>query len=320
VHSADYAKLYDDLETHILAGARSVGILGMTRVTLQIVASLRGSGLPIAIAVYSEAGEVARIADTVDVLPLSSLTETLHDVIVVASDEYKEDYLKAALPFVRGAPKAIIAGYKHFQFRDRVLEEELSQLLVPSFANGYPNTVTHLYQCLRNADRLKLNGVVAEFGMFKGGTTMLLSRLIERLGQSWPVIGFDTFDRFPDRRSVLDMYDHPGCIFTDLESVRQYFQNRRVEIVPGDVVRTCQRLASEQLVLTFIDTDNYTSAKAVLEIAAERTVIHGAIVFDHFTGVDRFRYTLGERMAAATLLEDRRYFNLHSTGVFYRQC
>jgi hypothetical protein len=59
-------------------------------------------------------------------------------------------------------------------------------------------------------------GAVAEFGMFKGDTTMFLSRIIERLGADWPVIGFDTFDGFPPRRSPLDMYDHPDCVFTDL--------------------------------------------------------------------------------------------------------
>ena len=37
--------------------------------------------------------------------------------------------------------------------------------------------------------------------------------MIERLGASWPVIGFDTFGGFP-RRSPLDMYDHPDCVFT----------------------------------------------------------------------------------------------------------
>jgi O-methyltransferase len=72
-------------------------------------------------------------------------------------------------------------------------------------------------------------------------------------------------------------------------------------------------------VLSFIDTDNYTSATAALEIAADRTVPGGAIVFDHFTGTDRFRYTLGERMAGQALLDDPRYFHLHGTGVFWRQ-
>jgi hypothetical protein len=65
--------------------------------------------------------------------------------------------------------------------------------------------------------------------MFKGGTTMFLSRVIERLGQPWSVIGFDSFAGFPPRRSALDMYDHPDCVFTDLEAVRRHVAGRAIE-------------------------------------------------------------------------------------------
>jgi O-methyltransferase len=240
-------------------------------------------------------------------------------VLVVAADTEKEDLLCAALPFIAGTPKVIVAGYGHLGFRDRVFEEERAQLLVPSLANGYLHSLVHLYQCLANAARLGLSGVVAEFGMFKGGTTMFLSKVIERLGAKWPVIGFDTFGGFPRRRSPLDMYDHADCAFTDLAAVRRYLNGRDIEIIAGDIVGTCRRLEGEDLVLTFIDTDNYTPASAAIEVARERTVPGGTIVFDHFTGVDKFRYTLGERIAGRALLDDPRWFHLHGSGVFYRQ-
>lgn len=87
----------------------------------------------------------------------------------------------------------------------------------------------------------------------------------------------------------------------------------------GDIVDTCSRLDGEQLVVSFVDTDNFSSAEAAIAMVRERTVVGGAIVFDHFTGVDRFRYTLGERIAGHVLLEDARFFHLHDTGVFLRQ-
>ncbi len=92
-----------------------------------------------------------------------------------------------------------------------------------------------------------------------------------------------------------------------------------MEIVSGDITETSSRLADHDLVLTFFDTDNYSPARAALEVVREKTVTNGAIIFDHFTGTDRFRYTLGERLAARSLLDDPRYFNLHGTGVFIRQ-
>lgn len=248
-----------------------------------------------------------------------ALAKAEHDVLVVAADEEKEDLLLAALPFVTNAPKVIVAGYEHLGFRDPVFREELMQVLAPSLANGYPNSLIHLYQCLLNAHRLGVDGIVAEFGMYKGGTTMFLSRVIERLGRPWPVFGFDTFGGFPPRRSALDMYDHPDCVFTDLPGVERYLAGRNIRILPGDIVETAPRLAAHDVILSFIDTDNYSSAKAALEVVQDRTVVGGAIVFDHFTGVDRFRYTLGERIAGRPLLDDPRYFHLHGTGVFYRQ-
>jgi O-methyltransferase len=316
----DYAKLLEDTEQELLAGAGPVGVLGLTPVTLRLLASLAPSGLGLAVeAVYAPAADDACPPLSVPVRPFQALRGARHGVLVVAADVEKEDLLCAALPFIPGTPKVIVAGYGHLGFRDAVFDQELAQLLVPSLANGYPHSLVHLYQCLANAARLGLTGVVAEFGMFKGGTTMLLSRLIERLGAHWPVIGFDTFGGFPPRRSPLDMYDHPGCVFTDLAAVRRYLDGRDIEIMSGGIADTCGRLEEEDLVLSFIDTDNYAPARAALDVARERTVPGGAIVFDHFTGTSRFRCTLGERIAGRVLLDDPRYFHLHGTGVFYRQ-
>lgn len=318
----DYAKLLEDTESQILGGGGLVGVLGLTPVTLRLLASLGSVGLSRAVeAVYASAeeGSTAAPALSAPVRPLQALRDAKSGVLVVAADAEKEDLLQAALPFISGTPKVIVAGYGHLAFRDGLFQEEQAELLVPSLANGYSNSLIHLYQCLVNAARLELSGVVAEFGIFKGGTTMFLSRVIERLGMNWPVIGFDTFDGFPPRRSPLDMYDHPGCVFTDVAAVRRYLDWRDIEIVAGDIADTARRLESEDVVLSFIDTDNYTPARAALKVVRERTVPGGAIVFDHFTGSNKFRYALGERIAARALLDDPGWFHLHGTGVFYRQ-
>jgi len=262
----DYAKLLEDTQRELLAGAGPIGVLGLTPVALRLLASLAPAGLDRAVAaVYTaQEGDSPGPPLTVPVRSLAALSEAEHRVLVVAADAEKEDLLLAALPHIAGTPKVIVAGYGHLAFRDRAFEEERAQLLVPSLANGYPHSLVHLYQCLANAARLGLSGTVAEFGMFKGGTTMFLSRVIERLGASWPLIGFDTFGGFPPRRSPLDMYDHPDCVFTDQAAVRRYLDGRDVEIVAGDIAETCRRLEREDLVLTFIDTDNYTPASAAL--------------------------------------------------------
>lgn len=321
MRTEDFTKLLDDVQAELLRGAQRLGILGLTPTALRMIESLASSGLLTAVeAIYErDLAEDRTPQLAVPVRSFSQLGQVVHEVLAIAADEEKEDILLAALPYIKGTPKVVVAGYGHLAFRDATFRQELAQLLVPSLANGYPNTLIHLYECLCNAARLDLRGVVAEFGIFKGGTTMFLSRVIEHLGKDWPIIGFDSFNGFPARRSPLDMYDHPDCVFTDLSAVRRYLKHRNVQIVAGDIVETSRELVDQDLILSFIDTDNYSSARAALAAVQERTVVGGAIVFDHFTGSDRFRYTLGERIAGRVLLDDSRYFHLHDTGVFYRQ-
>ncbi|OBK95340.1 hypothetical protein A5645_13500 [Mycobacterium asiaticum] len=321
MNEVDFDKLIEDLEDQLLSGATRVAILGLTPDTLKIYRHLRASEISDVIdGVYVPHADLKPTYSVpFNVRPLDEIGLVEYDIIVVAADEDKEELLIGALEYIKGAPKVIVSGYGHLNYRDSTYKKVLADLLVPSLANGYPNTLIHLYECLVNASRLNLEGVVAEFGVFKGGTTMFLSKVVELLGKDWPVIGFDSFDGFPPRRSPLDMYDHPDCEFSDQQAVAAYLSGRNVQLISGDIVDSAPILSQYDVVLAFIDTDNYTSALAAIDAARDRVVVGGAIVFDHFTGVDKFRYTLGERIAAQSLLQDSRYFNLHGTGVFTRQ-
>lgn len=317
----DYRKVIEEAVAYILGGCNSVAVLGLSEVATRLLADLSSRGLSGAVrGIYADSTAHMLTRHDLKVRPFQELAEAEHDLLVVTEDGSKEDLLLRAKQLVRNQPKVVLGGYGHFAFKSQQFEEIRSQLLVPSLANGYPNSLVHLYQCLVNAARLDLEGVVAEFGMFRGGTTAFLAKTVQAVGKSWPVIGFDTFDGFPAPRSFLDMYRHPDCVFTDINAVKAYADTQRVEVVVGDVVQTCCRLVDEKIVLAFVDTDNYSSAAAILDVITDRVVVGGAIVFDHFSGVDRFLYTIGERIAARRLLEDRRFFNLHGSGVFFRQC
>jgi O-methyltransferase len=295
------------------------GIVGRTPAALDLVGAFTSMGSQHQLlGVYADGGTATPESPRTEPRPLSRLAQDVPDLVLIASDADKESLLMDALPFLTAQTKVLIGGFQHFGFRDELFKRETSNAFAPSFANGYPNSLIHIYQCLKNAARMNLEGVVAEFGMFKGGTTMLMSRFIEALGCNWKIFGFDTFDGFPAPRSPLDMYAHPDCIYLDLATVQRFFEGRNVEIVPGDLVETAEVLAGEDIILAFVDTDNYTSAGCVLDVITDRVVVGGVIVFDHFTGRDRFLYTLGERLAAKRLLDDARYFNLHDTGVFLR--
>lgn len=282
---------------------------------LKIVEAIRGRGLDRLIVGLFDF-EPAK--GTQLVRNLDDIADEEPDVVVIAEDFDKERYLEALSLRLKPSACVLIGGYGHFVFRDPMFDAVKKSEYVTSFANGYPHTLTHIFQCLRYAKRRNLNGAVVEFGMFKGGTTLLIHNFIKELGTNWKVYGFDTFSGFPDRRSILDMYAHPDCVFPNQQIVERVFEPLDVEVVSGDVVDTVEKLSNQDIVLAFVDTDNYTSAAKILDVITDRVLVGGSIVFDHFTGRDRHLYTIGERIAAKRLLDDERYFNLHDTGVFLR--
>ncbi len=315
--SEDLQKLLVEIKT-VLASEPSAtfAIAGLTPSAFDILACFR--------AMQAESQclgifDLESRADYGGCKPIGELPKAAPSTVILASDENKEALLNAIMPFISAKTRILLGGYGHFTFRHPIYDRITRNPLVPSLANGNPNSLIHLFQCLQNAARLHLKGTVIEFGMFKGGTTALLAQFVKELGQDWNVIGFDTFAGFPPRRSPLDMYSHPDCVYPDEQAVRSYVEPLGVEVMAGDIVETVKRLSSEQIVLAFVDTDNYSPAYAVLDVIQDRVVKGGAIVFDHYTGRNRHLYTLGERIAAKRLLEDPRYFNLHDSGVFFKQ-
>jgi hypothetical protein len=57
----------------------------------------------------------------------------------------------------------------------------------------------------------------------------------------------------------------PSASSTDLPAVQRYVDGRDIEIIAGDITATCGRLEREDLVLTFIDADNYTPGRGGAE-------------------------------------------------------
>lgn len=316
MESSVLEKILEDVQENWDMIGGSIAAVGTPADLFELRASLTWRlGYPGLVEMYTQsqdAGETLR--------PLHELDGTGSKVLIVTGDADKEALIAAALPYIPTGVRLIFAGYKHYQFQDLRYRQLMEGLLSPSIANGYPECTIHLYQVLANAARLGLQGSVAEFGVFKGGTTQFLCDTIISLGTDWKVYAFDTFQGFPSPKRALDAYDHIGAEYGNLERIRSLLDGLRVELIPGDICETAVALSNVPMILTFVDTDNYSAAHAAISAVIDCTLVGGAIVLDHFTGVDKFRYTLGERMAATELLvSDPRFFNLHGTGVFIRQ-
>jgi O-methyltransferase len=299
------------------SGEGTVGILGCTSTALLLVDALSRMGCSTSLkGVYS--ANPWRLNGSLRAKKLENLREDAPSIVLVASDDDKEELIKAALSYLHPSSRILIAGYAHYNFQNPIFDEEVRENPLPSLANGYENSLIHIFQCLQNAARLNLNGIVAEFGMYKGGTTFLISQFVRRLGAAWKVYAFDSFAGFPMRRSALDMYSDSGCITLRETTVRGMLADAKLEIISGDIVDKAETIRGQPIVLAFIDTDNYSPAIAALNVVQNQIVPGGAIIFDHYIG--HGLYTIGERMAAKRLLEDKTFFNLHGTGVFLKQC
>ncbi len=308
------------LERVLSHSSDRIALLGLTPVALAVRAQLESAGLgERLLGVFDPAVLQGRAGQA---RPWSDLLEESPDLLVVCSDAGKEELLGA---YRAGSgdgprpPEVVLAGIAHLAFRSSLYEELDAPALVPSYATGYPNTRVHLFQCLQAAAANRLQGAVVEFGAFKGGTTAWLARSVHRLGLEVPVIGFDSWSGFPSRRSVLDLYTHPRCVFTDLDAVRAHLEPLGVELVVGDIAETAKvRLADEPVLLAFVDTDNYSPAKEALQAVLPNLVAGGSIVFDHYETTQDYVYTLGERMAAQEVLAGAGLLQLHGTGVFVK--
>ena len=313
--------LADTLAAITLRQRRSLALLGYSELTHQLLGALNAQGCEALITgVFDPRSRCqgAGIGSHI-VAPVEMLLGRDVDLVCVCADDDKEDVLRAYAELTpEPIPEVILVGDGHFAFRDPLFDSLTEKKLVKSTATGSPNTLIHLYQCLRSATKLGAHGTIVEFGMYKGGTTVMLAKMAAALELDSRVIGFDAFAGFPGRRSVLDLYADPVCEFTNFEEVRRYCEPHGIEIVAGDINETYHRLKGVPLLLSFFDTDNYSPTKAALPLCIEQTVRGGSIVFDHVYSTEECRYTLGERIAACELLDDTRFFHLHATGVFTR--
>lgn len=297
--------------------ARAVALLGLTPATLAVRSALEDAGLgQRVIGIFTDD---APLGDD-SVRAVSELATRPHDLLVIGEDAGKAALLNAyRAQVVQQDPPAdaVLAGVAHLAFTDPDFDTLNAPALVPSYATGSPYTREHLFACLKAAATAGLRGAIVEFGAFKGGTTAWLARAAAHLGlDDCQVIGFDSWSGFPARRSVLDLYEHPRCVFTDLDAVRAYVEPLGVKLIAGDISDTYHRLAGMPLLLAFFDTDNYSPARAALELCADQLVIGGSIVFDHVATVPDYIDTLGERIAAYEVLGTRAFLHLHGTGVF----
>ena len=239
------------------------------------------------------------------------------DTLVVAADEEKEALLREFARLDGRKVPIVICGNRHYEFNDPTFAAIVNSCHVKSKAGGYPHMLIHLYQALRYISTRNLQGAVAEFGVFQGGTTVFIAKVLQHFGSESKIYGFDTFAGFPPQKHALDLYSDAKCEFPYYDVVKAYCAPYNIELVKGDISETYRHLTAVPLALTFFDADNYSTARSALPLCYEQTVPGGVLAFDHYYSPNWVR-TIGERIAIEEVLGRKDALNLFGTGIFIK--
>jgi O-methyltransferase len=126
-----------------------------------------------------------------------------------------------------------------------------------------------------------LNGDVAEVGVYKGGSALLISRTLinDR------IFLFDTFEGMPESNEN-DNYHKKGD-FNDTsyeEVVKLFSENKNIFVYKGCFPRENSEIISDKkFKLVHLDVDIYDSYKECLDFFYDKMVTGGIMVFDDYS-------------------------------------
>lgn len=149
-----------------------------------------------------------------------------------------------------------------------------------------------LYEMISN-----IPGDIIETGVFKGASLIrwLTYRNLLENEYSRTIIGFDSFDSFPDttfdddkkyRENFINDAGDKSITKKELEKVLQYKNLNNYELIQGDIVQTLPKYFKnnphKKIAMLHIDCDIYEPAKISLEIIWSRLVKGGIIILDDY--------------------------------------
>ena len=160
----------------------------------------------------------------------------------------------------------------------------------------------------------KLDGDILEFGVFKGTSLIQWASFREILGRSHEqkIIGFDTFDKFPETNFEKDkdlrkqFVNEAGLNSTSkasLEKIFNYKEIKNFDLIEGDILKTLPNFIKEnnnlRIALLHIDVDIYEPTKVILDELYDKVVDGGIIILDDY------KVFPGETKAVDDFLNDK---------------
>lgn len=194
----------------------------------------------------------------------------------------------------------------------RDMDPEFSEIL--ALARRYTMTSVErmyaLYQSIRYVEAAKIDGAIAECGVWRGGSVMVALATLVALGSTdRDIYLFDTFEGLPrpdDEKDIDILGNHAingwlphargneqsNWAYASLEDVKSNvskigYPASRLHFVKGLVENTIPANAPDALALCRLDTDWYASTKHEMEHLYPRISAGGVLIIDdygHFNG------------------------------------
>lgn len=226
-----YTALKEKVLDRILEGKKQLVVWGYTLACVQLLSELYGMGVldRVVGVVDSDIRKQGQTIFHLSVLPPQEISKLPLDVLVIASDCEKETILRQFAEIDNRLPDVVLSGSRHYAFRSEMFEQTIVSSPVRSIAGGYSHMLVHIFQSLEYLVKSNIEGAVAEFGVFHGGTLAIIAKTLRGLGWKGKIYGFDLFGSSTSRRSVMDVFPS-GIYSSDYETVRRYCEPYGVEL------------------------------------------------------------------------------------------
>ncbi len=124
----------------------------------------------------------------------------------------------------------------------------------------------------------KLPGDIAEVGVYKGGTALLLAENTNKMLHL-----FDTFTGMPEADSTIDLHKKGDFHDTTVEQVSNLLKGENFKIYPGLFPQqTGSNIENLKFSFVYLDVDIYSSTKDCLEFFYPKMSPGGIIVSDDY--------------------------------------
>ena len=141
--------------------------------------------------------------------------------------------------------------------------------------------------CLKNINK---EGLILEFGVFKGKSINFLSNILKNIGDNRFIYGFDSFKGFSEEWTGINN-EYPKKYFS--QNGKLPLVNSNVKLITGFIEESLpiflKKNVIDQVAFINIDTDTYTPAKCVLSKLKKYFKSGTIILFDEFCGYPNWR-------------------------------